>query len=99
MHITNRLAQQKYYKMEKTTRFKTMRFDNKQVEVLSRCISIKQCETIATQHGYGVNTLYNVLRGNSDCKYNARTKKAMVKSAVDFAIKQAQADLDILKKI
>jgi len=76
-----------------------MRFDKKQVEVLSRCISLKQCETIATQHGYGVNTLYNVLRGNSNCKANAKAKKAMVRSAVDFAIKQAQYDLDILRKI
>lgn len=75
------------------------RFDNKQIEVLSRCISLKQCETIATQHGYSVNTLYNVLRGNSNCKSNALAKKAMVKSAVDFAIKQAQDDLDVLRNI
>lgn len=75
------------------------RFNNKQIEALSRHISFKQCEIIADNHGYSVNTLYNVLRGNSNCKANATAKKAMVKSAVDFAIKQAEQDLEILRKI
>lgn len=75
------------------------RFNNKQIETLSRHISFKQCEIIAETYGYSVNTLYNVLRGNSKIKTTSRNKKAMVKSAVDFAIKQAQADLDILRKI
>lgn len=75
------------------------RFNNKQIEVLSRHISYKQCEIIADKYGYSANTLYNVLRGNSNCKSNATAKIAMVKSAVDFAIKQAQDDLDVLRNI
>lgn len=75
------------------------RFNNKQIEVLSRHISFKQCEIIAESHGYSVNTLYNVLRGNSKIKTTSRNKKAMIKAAIDFAIKQAKSDLKTLENI
>lgn len=75
------------------------RFNNKQIEVLSRHISFKQCEIIAETYGYSVNTLYNVLRGNSKIKTTSRNKKAMIKYAIEFAINQAKSDLKILENI
>lgn len=75
------------------------RFNNKQIETLSRHISLKQCEIIADNHGYSVNTLYNVLRGTAKIKTNSRNKKAMIKSAIEFAISQAKSDLKILENI
>lgn len=75
------------------------RFNNKQVETLSRHISFKQCEIIADSYGYSVNTLYNILRGNSKIKPASRNKKAMIKASVEFAISQAKSDLNILENI
>lgn len=75
------------------------RFNNKQIEVLSRHISFKQCEIIAESYGYSVNTLYNVLRGNSKIKTTSRNKKAMIKDAIDFAMNQAKSDLKTLENI
>lgn len=75
------------------------RFNNKQIEVLSRHISFKQCEIIADKYGYSVNTLYNVLRGSAKIKTTSRHKKAMIKAAIDFAINQAKSDLKTLDNI
>lgn len=75
------------------------RFNNKQIETLSRHISFKQCEIIAETYGYSVNTLYNVLRGNSKIKTTSRNKKAMIRKAIEFAINQAKSDLQMLENI
>lgn len=75
------------------------RFNQKQIEVLSRHVSFKQCEIIADKYGYSVNTLYNILRGNAKLKTTSRNKKAMIKYAIDFATSQAKSDVKTLENI
>lgn len=74
------------------------RFNNKQIETLSRHVSFKQCEIIAESYGYSVNTLYNVLRGNSKIKTTSRNKRVMADKR-NHTLAQIEEAEEILAKV